>query len=103
MIPKNSKISIVDTNGKNTIQIPDNTFISETLFTKNATRLTLNDDKEITISNADTFNFNLGGNKTTGDPGAILNYEEFASAFGVEDVLSLGSSVNGTIVDQYII
>ena len=103
LIPKNSKISIVDTNGENTIQIPDNTFISKTLFTKNATRLTLNDGKDITISNADTFNFNLGGNKTTGDPGVNLNYEEFASAFGVEDVLSLSSSVNGTIVDQYII
>jgi len=103
LIPKNSKISIVDTNGENTIQISDNTFISETLFTKNATRLTLNDGKEITISNADTFNFNLGGNKTTGDSGVNLNYEEFASAFGVEDVLSLSSSVNGTIVDQYII
>ena len=32
-----------------------------------------------------------------------LNYEEFASAFGVEDVLSLSSSVNGAIADQYII
>jgi len=103
LIPKNSKISIVDTNGENTIQIPDNTFISKTLFTKNATKLTLNDGKDITISNADTFNFNLGGNKTTGDPGVNLNYEEFASAFGVEDVLSLSSSVNGAIVDQYII
>ena len=32
-----------------------------------------------------------------------LNYSDFALAFGVEDVLSLNSSVNGTIVDQYII
>ena len=103
LIPKNGKIQITDTEGSNIIQIPDNTYIDETLFTKNATRLTLKDGREITVSDADEFTYNLGANITTGDKSVDLNYSEFASAFGVEDVLSLNSSVNGTIVDQYII
>ena len=77
--------------------------IDDTLFTKNATRLTLKDGREVTISDADEFTYNLGANITAGDEGLDLSYQEFASAFGVEDVLSLSSSVNGTIVDQYII
>ena len=103
LIPKNGKIQITDTIGSNIIQIPDNTYIDDTLFTKNATRLTLKDGREVTISNADEFTYNLGANITAGDEGLDLSYQEFASAFGVEDVLSLSSSVNGTIVDQYII
>ncbi len=103
LIPKNGKIQITDTIGSNIIQIPDNTYIDDTLFTKNATRLTLKDGREVTISDADEFTYNLGANITAGDEGLDLSYQEFASAFGVEDVLSLSSSVNGTIVDQYII
>ena len=50
LLPKNGRVSITDTEGTNTIQIPSNTYIDETLFTKNAARLTLENAREITIS-----------------------------------------------------
>ena len=64
LLPKSSKISIVDTEGFNIVQIPTNTYIDKTLFTKNAARLTLEDGREITISGANNFTYNIGGNIT---------------------------------------
>ena len=66
LLPKSTKVSITDTEGTNTIQIPTNTYIDKTLFTKNAARLTLQDGREITINSADKFSYNVGGNKTDG-------------------------------------
>ena len=103
LIPENSKISIVDTDGDNVIQIPDNTYIDATLFTKNASRVTLSDGREITINSADKFTYNIGANLTTGDSSENLTFTEFASAFGIDDVLNLSGSSTGTISDQYII
>jgi hypothetical protein len=103
LLPKEISVQIVDTVGENIIQIPINTFISESLFTKNAMRITLEGSREITVSNADKFSYSLGENFTNGDTREDLSYQEFALAFGVDDVLSLSSSVNGTIVDKYII
>ena len=103
LIPQNSKISITDTEGVNVIEIPDNTFIDKVLFTKNATRITLSNNKEITINKADKFTYKLGSNVTTGVKSEDLSYTEFASYFGVEDILDLSGSTTGTITDQYII
>ena len=41
LLPKDSKISITDTEGSNLIQLPANTYVDKSLFTKNAARLTL--------------------------------------------------------------
>ncbi len=103
LIPKDSKISIVDTNGNNVIQIPDNTYIDATTFTKNAARLTLEDGRQITINSADKFIYNLGSNITTGDSGEDLTFSEFAGAFGIDDVLNLSGAEKGIIYDQYLI
>jgi len=103
LISKEISLQIVDTVGENIIQIPINTFVSESLFTKNAMRITLEGSREITISNADRFSYSLGEDFTNGDTREDLSYQEFALAFGVDDVLSLESSANGTIIDQYII
>ena len=43
LIPKNTKLSITDTDGVNIIQVPTNTYVDKSLFTKNAARLTLED------------------------------------------------------------
>ena len=103
LLPKNGKVSIIDTEGTNTIQIPSNTYIDETLFTKNAARLTLENGREITISKADSFTYNVGGNKVDGTPGQDLTFSEFANTFGINDVLNLSSSENGIYFDLYII
>ena len=103
LLKENNKITIVDTDGQNTIQIPSNTYIDDILFTKNAARLTFEDNREITISGADKFIYNLSGNVTSGKEGYDLSYTDFASIFGVEDVLDLSSSQTGTITDMYIL
>ena len=103
LLPEKGKVSITDTEGTNTIQIPSNTYIDETLFTKNAARLTLESGREITISKADSFTYNVGGNKVDGTPGQDLTFSEFANTFGINDVLNLSSSENGIYFDLYII
>ena len=102
-MPKSSKISIVDTEGFNIVQIPTNTYIDKTLFTKNAARLTLEDGREITISGANNFTYNIGGNITNANKGTDLTFTEFAEIFGVNNILDASSSQNGLISDLYII
>ena len=92
----NSKATIVDSSGINIIQIPDNTFIDSITFTKDSMRIILESSKTITINGADKFNYNLGGNITSGDEGETLSYLDFALAFGVSDVINLTSNESGS-------
>ena len=103
LLPKSGKVSITDTEGTNTIQIPYNTYVDKTLFTKNAARLTLEDGREITINSADKFSYNVGGNVTDGTAGVDLTYTEFARSFGVADILDSSGAQTGAISDMYII
>ena len=103
LLPKSGKVSITDTEGVNTIQIPYNTYVDKTLFTKNAARLTLEDGREITINSADKFSYNVGGNVTDGTTGVDLTYTEFARSFGVADILDSSGAQTGSISDMYII
>ncbi len=103
LLPNSTKVSITDTEGANTIQIPINTYVDKTLFTKNAARLTLQDGREITINSADKFSYNVGGNVTDGTKGTDLTFTEFAATFGVDDVLNSSSAQTGIFADLYII
>ena len=103
LLPKNGKVSITDTEGSNLVQLPTNTYIDKSLFTKNAARLTLEDGREVTISGADKFSYNVGGNVTDGTKGIDLTFTEFAEVFGVYDILNSSSAQTGTISDMYII
>ena len=103
LLPKNGKVSITDTEGLNIIQIPSNTYVDKSLFTKNAARLTLEDGREITINGADKFSYNVGGNITDGTAGIDLTYADFATSFGISDVLNSSGAQTGLISDMYII
>jgi hypothetical protein len=103
LLPKSGKVSITDTEGSNLVQLPANTYIDKSLFTKNAARLTLEDDREITISGADKFLYNVGGNITDGTKGTDLTFTEFAEVFGVYDILNSSGAQTGEISDMYII
>ena len=87
----------------NIIQVPANTYVDKSLFTKNAARLTLEDGREITINSADKFSYNVGGNVTNGTKGTDLTFAEFAEVFGVYDILNSSGAQTGTISDLYII
>ena len=103
LLPKNGKVSIIDTEGLNIIQIPSNTYVDKSLFTKDAARLTLEDGREITINGADKFSYNVGGNVTDGTAGIDLTYADFATSFGISDVLNSSDAQTGVISDMYII
>ena len=103
LLPKSGKVSITDTEGSNTIQLPVNTYVDKSLFTKNAARLTLEDGREITISGADKFSYNVGGNIADGTKGTDLTFTEFAEVFGVYDILNSSGAQTGEISDMYII
>ena len=103
LLPKNSTIEVIDTSGTNTVQIAANTKVIKTLWTKDAARLTFEDDKVITINGADKFTFNMGGNVTDGTEGIDLTFVEFARSFGIDDVLNLSGSDTGLYSDLYII
>ena len=103
LLKENKKISITDTDGYNTIQIPTNTFIDKAIFTKNAAQLTFENGREVTINAANQFNYNLSGNITSNEQGVDLSFSEFALIFGVDNILDSSSVQNASIADMYII
>ena len=103
LLPKESSVEIIDTSGNNTIQIPSNTKVVKTLWTKDAARLTFEDDRVITVNGADKFTFSMGGNVTNGSEGQDLEFLDFAKTFGIENVLGLSGSDTGIYFDLYII
>ena len=95
-IPSNAKIQIIDTEGSNIIELVDGITITTSLFTKNATRLTLSNGSEITINGADKFTYETSGNSTTGDVGSQWTYSDFVKGMGVTDGPPASGSKNGS-------
>ena len=94
-VNKNAKITVVDTNGTNIIQLVNNLKITKSLFTSDATRLTLENGAVITINGADKFTFELSGNLTSGNIGSQKTFEGFAEFMGI-DTLPTSGTKNGT-------
>ena len=100
LLPEESSTTIIDTSGINTIQIPSNTQVTKSQWAKDTVRLTFEDSRVITVNNADTFSYNLGGNVTNGEVGTDLSFSDFARTFGIDD---LSDSGLGIYTDLYII
>ena len=103
LLPKNSSMTIIDTSGINIIQIPSNTQVTKSQWAKDTVRLTFEDSRVITVNNADTFTYNIGGNVTSGASGTDLNFSEFGFLFGINDILNMSGSALGAEVDNYIV
>ena len=80
----NAKVSITDTTGKNTIQLPEWSKIKSVVVAKNAIQITCDNMTVFTINGADKFNYDIGGNKTSNEIGSIKSYEEFVSLFDLD-------------------
>ena len=80
----NTNIDIVDTEGNNTIQLPEWSKIKSIAFTSDAVRITCDNMAVFTVNGADKFNFDIGGNKTSNSLGKASTYSEFASLFDLE-------------------
>jgi len=76
-----AKVSITDTAGNNTIQLPEWSKIKSVVVAKNAIQITCDNMTIFTINGADKFNYDVGGNKTGNEIGSIKTYEEFVSLF----------------------
>ena len=87
----NAVINIVDTEGKNTIQLVDGLTISSSTFASSAVSLGLSNSALITISGADKFSFDIGGNATTDIEVIEKDFLSFAKVFGVDDLPESGS------------
>ena len=73
----NSDITIIDTSGKNTIQLVDDINFIQTKFTKDALQITISNNTKITINGADKFQFELSGNITNAKEGSLYSFDEF--------------------------
>ena len=98
-IPSDSSLSIVDTSGKNIIQLADGLEILSTKFSSSAFQITLSNGAIINISAADKNSYEIGGNITSGIEGEKKNYLEFSKLFGIQDFPKSGSvSGNANLV-----
>ena len=102
-INSNAVINIVDTEGENTVQLVDGLTISSSKFASNAVSLSLSNGASITISGADKFSFDIGGNATTAIEVIEKDFLSFAKMFGVEDLPESGTlsgSTNQTVLER---
>jgi hypothetical protein len=89
--------------GNNILQFPDNTKVTKSQWTKDALRITLSDNKEITISGASTFTFNAGGNIFSNDKGQNLSFNDFAELFGMKNIANLAGSDSSSENNKFIL
>jgi len=86
-------ITIVDTNGSNTIQLVDGLSIASSKFAADSVQLTLSSGAVITVNGADKFTFEVGGNETSGVTGSNKTYAALAADMGVAS-LPTGSTIS---------
>ena len=103
LLKENEKISIIDTDGYNTIQLPSNTYIDSAIFTKDAAQLIFESGRQVTINGADKFNYNLSGNVTSNEEGVDLSFSDFALIFGIENILTSDFVEDAIFTDMYIV
>ena len=90
-LKSNAAITIVDTSGKNIIQLIDGTSIASSKFAADAVQLILSNGAVITVNGSNNFSFELGGNATTGISKVKLSFLEFSSKMGVATLPASGS------------
>ena len=88
----NSDITIIDTNGKNIIQLVDDIDFIQTKITKDALQITISNNTKITINGADRFQFELSGNITSAKEGSFYSFDEFTI------LLTEGKNINENTV-----
>ena len=91
-LSSNSDITIIDTSGKNIIQLVDDINFIQTKITKDALQITISNNTRITINGAERFQFELSGNITNAKEGSIYSFDEFAI------LLNEGKTINENIV-----
>ena len=91
-LSSNSDITIIDTSGKNIIQLVDDINFIQTKITKDALQITISNNTRITINGAERFQFELSGNITNAKEGSLYSFDEFTI------LLNEGKKINENIV-----
>ena len=91
-LSSNSDITIIDTSGKNIIQLVDDINFIQTKITKDALQITISNNIRITINGAEKFQFELSGNITNAKEGSLYSFDEFTI------LLNEGKNINENIV-----
>ena len=91
-LSSNSDITIIDTSGKNIIQLVDDINFIQTKITKDALQITISNNTRITINGAERFQFELSGNITNAKEGSIYSFDELTI------LLNEGKNINENIV-----
>ena len=95
-IPSDLYLSIIDTKGKNIIQLIDGLKISSSKFSSDALNIILSNGASITINGAFDFSYEIGGNVTSGISTDKKNFLEFSKLFGIQDLPKSGSVLGDT-------
>ena len=95
-IPSDLSLSIIDTKGKNIIQLIDGLKISSSKFSSDAFNIILSNGASITINGAFDFSYEIGGNVTSGISTDKKNFLEFSKLFGIQDLPKSGSVLGDT-------
>ncbi|MDA8851923.1 S8 family serine peptidase [Hyphomicrobiales bacterium] len=98
---QNSRYTIADTKGNNTIQIPDNTKISSSQWAEDSFKMTFENGSVATINAADKFSYELGSNIFENDIGSTLTYLELLDVFDIS--FTSGTNVIDSNFEYYII
>ena len=101
-IDSGSKITISDT-GSNNLHFVFGLEIMSSMVTSNAFKLTLSNGAEITVLDAASYDFSVGGDPLLGDMGFDFTYQDFASeVLGIEVPFS-GVATGGEVkIDESI-
>ena len=89
-ISANSSITIIDTKGLNIIQLTDGLIISSSKFSSDAFKIILSNGASILVNGAFNFDYEVGGNITSGTIVDKKNYLEFSKLFGIESLPDSG-------------
>ena len=95
-IPSDLSLSIIDTKGKNIIQLIDGLKISSSKFSSDALNIILSNGASITINGAFDFSYEIGGNVTSGISTDKKFFIEFSKLFGIQDLPKSGSVLGDT-------
>ena len=88
VLEPNSNITIIDSSGKNIIQLVDDINFIETKITKDALKITISNNAKITINGANKFQFELSGNITNGKKGSLYNFDELVALITEEIIIN---------------
>ncbi len=97
LIDSNSELTITDIQGSNTIHFIDGLEISSYIVASNTALFTLSNGTTVTILDASSMTYQIGGNPLTGIMGTQLSYNELASQLLKTSVPNSGTSNGGPV------